>query len=196
MNASQIEVYKSLYRNKIRKEVRSIPPAVRRRKIRSIQRRLWSFVRQNKYKRLFIFVSKDWEVDTLNLIRRFIRSGIEVYLPRLGKARVLSAVRIQNVKRDLRKGPFGILEPISRRGKRANINDFGVLFVPGVAFDPRGVRLGRGGGYFDRFLAGRRISTKAIGISFSEQTQERLPKDVHDKLLDGYITDKETKIIS
>jgi 5,10-methenyltetrahydrofolate synthetase len=73
----------------------------------------------------------------------------------------------------------------------------GVL-VPGVAFDLLGQRLGRGGGYYDRFLR-ELLSMRSsgsrplmVGIGWAEQLIEQVPTEEHDVILDGVLTDRPT----
>ena len=55
-----------------------------------------------------------------------------------------------------------------------------LIIVPGIAFDKNNMRLGRGHGYYDRFLSGIPNKTKTIGLAFDCQVVEDLPKDSHD----------------
>ncbi|OFX11964.1 MAG: 5-formyltetrahydrofolate cyclo-ligase [Alphaproteobacteria bacterium RIFOXYD12_FULL_60_8] len=66
-----------------------------------------------------------------------------------------------------------------------------VVLVPLLAFDRRGVRLGFGGGYYDRTLESLRRSAEvqAIGLAFAGQEVDTLPKDRHDQLLDIIVTE-------
>ena len=64
-----------------------------------------------------------------------------------------------------------------------------VILVPGLAFTPDGRRLGQGGGWYDRFLPGRRVDCVTIGVGFAPQLVTDLPTEVHDVLLDAIITD-------
>ncbi len=72
-------------------------------------------------------------------------------------------------------------------------------FVPAIAFDRRGVRLGRGRGYYDRFLSETEKLRRSnglkslfkIGIGFHEQVVEELPCETHDVKLDAVLTDRE-----
>ena len=66
-----------------------------------------------------------------------------------------------------------------------------LIFVPLLAFDADGGRLGQGGGYYDRTLAalaGKR--PVVIGLAFSGQAVERVPCDPHDQKLDGILTER------
>jgi 5-formyltetrahydrofolate cyclo-ligase len=64
-----------------------------------------------------------------------------------------------------------------------------VVIVPGLAFTPHGDRLGHGGGWYDRFLAGRRPECRTIGVGFVEQIVDTLPVEDHDIRLDHVVTE-------
>jgi 5-formyltetrahydrofolate cyclo-ligase len=64
-----------------------------------------------------------------------------------------------------------------------------VIIVPGTAFTRRGERIGQGGGWYDRFLPGRRSDAVTIGIGFVPQLVESLPTEPHDVVLDCIVTD-------
>lgn len=68
----------------------------------------------------------------------------------------------------------------------------GVILIPGLAFTERGERLGRGKGFYDKYLS--HYHGIKIGICFSEQLEEMLPTEKHDVTLDYIVTDK--KIIN
>ncbi|MAT07166.1 MAG: hypothetical protein CL424_19210 [Acidimicrobiaceae bacterium] len=63
------------------------------------------------------------------------------------------------------------------------------VVVPGLGFTADGARLGRGGGWYDRFLAGRRLECVAIGVCFAEQVVDELPEEPHDIRVDMVVTD-------
>ena len=65
-----------------------------------------------------------------------------------------------------------------------------VVIVPGLAFTATGDRLGHGGGWYDRFLAGVRADCTAIGVCFAEQIVESLPVEAHDVTMDHVVTDR------
>ena len=58
------------------------------------------------------------------------------------------------------------------------------ILVPGVAFDKQGHRMGRGKGYYDRFLAGLPDSSKKVGVCFPYQIVEQVPTEDHDFVMD------------
>jgi 5-formyltetrahydrofolate cyclo-ligase len=64
-----------------------------------------------------------------------------------------------------------------------------VVIVPGLAFTAAGDRLGQGGGWYDRFLAGCREECTTIGVGFREQLVAALPVEPHDVRLDRVVVD-------
>ena len=91
---------------------------------------------------------------------------------------------------DLKKGRFGVLEPSDLSPQF--MDTVGICFVPGVAFDTKGNRLGFGKGYYDRFLSDKPQITK-IGICYDFQLLRKLtiPAEEFDIKMDMIITEKE-----
>lgn len=87
---------------------------------------------------------------------------------------------------ELVKGAYGIYEP--RIIEPAEVNDIDIAFIPGIAFDRRGGRLGFGKGYYDRFLS--EFHGVKIGFCYEFQLIDTLPLDSHDIPMDIIITEK------
>ncbi len=83
-------------------------------------------------------------------------------------------------------GHFGIREPVSPVLYPKNQID--LIVVPGVAFDRKGNRLGRGGGHYDRLLEG--FSGVSAGVAFDFQVLPDIPAEPHDKPVDFLVTEK------
>lgn len=90
------------------------------------------------------------------------------------------------------RGPLGIRQP--PRDHVVSIDAIGAFLVPGLAFDPRGVRLGFGGGYYDRYLAQVRSNVLLIGIAFDWQICHALPLEAHDVRMTHVMTPSQTII--
>lgn len=86
-------------------------------------------------------------------------------------------------------GPLGLREPDPLRCPRVPPTQIDCLFVPGVAFDPEGFRLGRGGGFYDRFLSQAPPALPGIGLMFSLQKIPAVPREPHDQALRSVITE-------
>jgi len=87
-------------------------------------------------------------------------------------------------------GHYGIREPLSPA--LFPMDKVGLVIVPGVAFDRKGNRLGRGGGYYDRLLEG--FPGASVAVAFDFQVLSEIPLEPHDKPVDALAT--ETEIVN
>jgi 5-formyltetrahydrofolate cyclo-ligase len=87
-------------------------------------------------------------------------------------------------------GPFGVREPDPAVCPRLDLLELDCIFAPGLAFDLRGHRLGRGGGYYDAALAQLDIGTPRIGLMFACQQAPEVPRDAHDQILELIVTEE------
>jgi 5-formyltetrahydrofolate cyclo-ligase len=93
----------------------------------------------------------------------------------------------------LKRNRLGIPEP--RTGETLGARWLDVVFLPLVGFDAQGVRLGTGGGYYDRAFAFRRRRSawhvpRLVGLAYAFQQVERIAPAPHDVLLDAVVTDE------
>lgn len=139
-----------------------------------------------------LYAAKDNEVGTDLLLANGFSSGRRVLLPRvIPETRELVIVRVSSGA-ELFPGSFGLLEPTgSEIVPVANLGP-ALFCVPGVAFSPMGQRLGRGGGYFDRILAGVGPQTVTAGLAYSFQLLDRLPESPNDRRLNLIFTESAT----
>ena len=103
------------------------------------------------------------------------------------EGRTLVFVRVERWQ-DLVRGRFDLLEPPSG-GTAVSLEAEDAVVVPGVAFDARGWRLGRGGGYYDRTFPPGRPGPLLIGAAFTRQRVEEVPHDSHDRSMDAIVTE-------
>lgn len=137
--------------------------------------------------RVAVFLSFGDEIDTWGIVAAAWRLGKEVWAPKVDeKARVLRWGRVRG-RDDLVPGPYrGILEPEQAVAADAVRPD--LVIVPGLAFDGEGYRLGYGGGYYDRCLAGWPGAAR-YGYAFAWQRVDRVPREHHDVPVDALVTD-------
>jgi 5-formyltetrahydrofolate cyclo-ligase len=88
-------------------------------------------------------------------------------------------------------GPFGLREPDPLHCPRIPISEIDCVFVPGLAFDQDGYRLGRGGGFYDYFLTKAPANLPRFGLMFECQRVANVPHEQHDQRLKTYLTEKE-----
>lgn len=142
-----------------------------------------------KAKTIMMYLALNPEVQTYQMIEGALRLGKRVALPVCGiKAKKITPCLIKGLEsRCFKEGPYGIKEPSGR--KAVNIREIDLCLVPGLAFDLSGNRLGRGMGYYDRFLGSLAEGTPKIGLAFKFQVLKSLssyclPHDLRvDKLI-------------
>lgn len=136
-----------------------------------------------------VFWSIGDEPPTLPLLQSLARQGIATALPAiLGRGKPL-ALRLWKEGEPLAQGQWGIKEPVAE----AEEGFPDLLFVPLVAYDRSGNRLGYGAGYYDRTLARLRSMKPviAVGIAYAAQEAEGIPIDPTDEKLDFVLNDRE-----
>ncbi len=84
------------------------------------------------------------------------------------------------------EGTFGIMEPQS--GEPIEPRKIDVMVVPGVAFTPSGDRLGRGKGYYDRYLSREGFRAYCVGVCYPHQMVDELPVEPHDRRMDEVVS--------
>lgn len=167
----------------------------------SVISKLLSHPAVQQAKNILFYYSLPDEVYTHEAINHLQENGKNVYLPKiLGKEMVF-------LKYDetLEKGKYGIMEPTddaspsfylqeeidNRDENQSDIrNSCDVAVIPGVAFDIEGNRLGRGGGYYDRYFRSKPTGTKGlklIGICFPFQLFDQIPTEPHDLRVDDVL---------
>ena len=136
------------------------------------------------------FAATQTEVDLSHLYESLLRSNVRLFFPRVMGPGQMVFARVQSLD-DLEPGAFGILEP---RGEPAAVESIDAFLVPGLAFDGHGVRLGFGGGYYDRaleaFLEPSADRPLLIGVGYSWQVVDvELPVDEWDVRLSHVATE-------
>jgi 5-formyltetrahydrofolate cyclo-ligase len=140
---------------------------------------------------VLLYDAIDGELDPAALRTAADAVGKSVYYPRVANSG--STVVFVHVApgEGLKRGRWGIGEPTGNQLFRAESP--ALVIVPGVAFDPRGTRLGRGLGCYDRALRHLGASCASIGLAFSVQLVPSLPREDHDEPV-GFIA-IETEIL-
>lgn len=91
---------------------------------------------------------------------------------------------------DLQRGPLGVWEPIPATERSIELSDLNLILVPGLAFSRQdGARLGRGGGYYDRFLARPEVTSNRQALAFEAQLFPSIPHETHDLSVPALLTE-------
>jgi len=125
------------------------------------------------------------EVSTHELIRQYSQKKT-ILLPKvIGDGEM--EIRRYRGEGDLQQGAYGIMEPCGELF--TDYDEIDLAIIPGMAFDPKGNRLGRGKGYYDRFLSCAR-NTYKVGICFPFQLVDDVPVENMDIAMDAVLSKK------
>jgi 5-formyltetrahydrofolate cyclo-ligase len=133
------------------------------------------------------------ELDSAPLFALARRRGWHIYLPRVDRARHGRKMRFVEAGGRERLNRLGIREPQASRTIGARWLD--LVLVPLVGFDAQGMRLGMGGGFYDRAFAYRRWrhawrGPRLVGVAYAFQQLPRILPAQHDVHLDAVVTEK------
>jgi 5-formyltetrahydrofolate cyclo-ligase len=150
---------------------------------------------QPEYQRaemIMIFLSTAHEVDTSQIALRAWADLKRVLAPRVAwEQRRLLPIEIKSLTSDVRPGMMGLREPVE--GLPIPVSDIDLVIVPGLAFDGHGNRLGRGRGFYDRFLAHRDFRGVSCALALDDQVVERVPADERDIRVRMLVTDRRVR---
>lgn len=130
------------------------------------------------------------ELDASRLALAAWRDDKIVLAPKVNyRQRHMIAVEIRSLDAGLEAGAYGIPEPVT--WEPWPVEQIDLVIVPGLAFDRKGNRLGRGAGFYDRFLSRPEMRAVTCGIAFAEQVLDGLPTGDRDVPLKMLATDEE-----
>lgn len=171
----------------MRSALAALAPAQRAAKSAAILQRLFERADFKAARTIMAYASFGTEVETLDLPRRCIENKQRLVLPRIGTAdNSMHAHLIQDLSRELAAHPLGFREPRPNTPQIAP-DEIDLIVIPGLAFSKQGIRLGRGQGYYDRFLS--RTTAFRIGLAFDVQILDTLPFEAHDELVNAVMTE-------
>jgi 5-formyltetrahydrofolate cyclo-ligase len=134
------------------------------------------------------------EIDVTPVAVQCFRLGKTVCVPKVDwDRREMTAAEVNSIDDDvLDCDEHGVRSPKDCRPVLPNTID--LVIVPGLAFDQRGNRLGRGGGYYDRFIKKLRTSTTTVGLVFDTQIVPAVPFKKSDAAVDMVVTDRRVAV--
>ncbi len=130
-----------------------------------------------------LYASLPDELPTSSVIKRW-SCHKRILLPRVGSDCQMEFFEYDPTQ--ISKGAYGISEP---EGEVSTpIEEIDIIIVPGVAFTLEGARLGRGKGYYDRYLSRTKNRAYTFGVCYLHQIIDSIPVEPHDVILDEVIT--------
>lgn len=177
----------------MREQRRALGSIQQRKAAIQLRQRILSFSGLQRSQHIAFYISNDGEPDLTRLMQVCHRAGKSIWLPCIGSDRDMAFRRHRPGAR-LIKNRYGIGEPPAGNTSRTGMQ-MDLVFMPLVAFDRKGNRLGMGGGFYDRaFSLHRRRQSRPLllGVAHSFQQVESLPADPWDIPMAAVAT--ETKI--
>ncbi len=153
----------------------------------SLTQALLQFPAYPKAQKIMAYLSLPGEADLDDFIRAAMAEGKEIYVPVCLPDFQMEAGRLSDMAHFM-KGPHG-LRDLPPGYETARPEDLDWVLVPAVAVDGAGHRLGRGAGYYDRFLS-RVSQEKRVAVVWDFQLTERIPAEAHDLSMGAVITEK------
>jgi 5-formyltetrahydrofolate cyclo-ligase len=141
-----------------------------------IKKKLFASKEYRKAKTILFYASFDGEVDTKKMVKQAQKHGKRIALPVILEDRKsIIPSEVYDLNKELGIGLYGIKQPRISCLRPVDLSDIDLVIVPGVAFAKNGCRLGRGKGYYDRFLKKLPSKTATFGLAFDFQVVESLP---------------------
>jgi len=178
-------------RRELRARRRAIQGVARKRAARELATRVSAARLLRPGRRIGLYLSNSEEIETGPLLTLARERGCHIALPRIASLRH-DRMRFHQWTGVIRRGPFGIREPLG--GPALAPRELDVVFMPLVGFDAQGNRIGMGRGFYDRHFAHRRLLSRyrrplLVGLAYDVQQVAALPRAAHDVPLDAIVTE-------
>ncbi len=188
---SSAEARKAL-RKALRAKRRAVTPEFRVKAGRQVARNVDRVFRLRPGLRVAVYASFREELDSSPLIRLARKRGCRIFLPRIDPRTISMKFVEATVGAHETVNHLGIVEPKGTKPIAARWLD--LVLLPLVGFDARGMRLGMGGGYYDRTFAyrNRHIAWRGprlVGVAYSFQQVPSIDRQWHDVPLDAVVTE-------
>ncbi len=169
---------KAQIRSKILLKLKTQKEEDRNRKSKLIQDKLLRNKVFRKAKIVMFYIAFGGEVNTEEMIKEAKKIGKLICVPICRKDKETMQPAILEDHAKLKVGPYGVWEPVAET--LVQPADLDLIITPGLAFDKKGNRLGRGKGYYDRFLSKLSNRAPSIGLAFDFQILPLVPTTCYD----------------
>lgn len=164
-------------RSQFKRQLNDLPSAEKRRQSQLLVSKLSEFF-ANRQGYWTIFSPLNDEPNLLPLLS--LTNAIEWVFPKIESKEEIHFYKVSTPEEMVANLFLRVEEPKGEQSQRVGPEQISGLLIPGLAFDKKGVRLGRGGGYYDRYL--EKYKGLKLGVTFNEGlTSETLPRESHDQ---------------
>ncbi len=181
---------KAQLRLELQKCLAGISAEQRKEKSRRACRKLIATPEFQNASTVMMYLSLPHELDTSEAILCAWQMGKTVVVPKVSwQQRHMIPVQINSLETGFSEEVGGLRNPTT--GAPVPFEDIDLVVAPGLGFDRKGNRLGRGGSYYDRFFSNKDLKAMKCGFAFAEQVKETVPVTEHDVPVDMLVSDEE-----
>lgn len=183
-----IKEQKQRLREHLRIEIKQLNKQRKKQESAIVRERLANYIREHIPESNVIasFAGLPSEPELLELHE--LLPSHKIAYPKCGPNRTMEFYLVNDVDTELISGTYGIREPNDVAENKVAIPDIALFIVPAFAYTPNGIRLGKGGGYYDRALILASKNAPRVGVIFSIQMLSNIPTETHDIPVDLVIT--------
>lgn len=184
---------KAALREKINRVRKTLDPKDIGRMSAGIAENLFALKDYQQSQKVLVYLALESEAQTGRIVEKSFKDGKRVFVPVVDREKdelLISELPDQKIK--LVKGACGVQEPVEKDWKISAPEIIDLAIIPGLAFDREGARLGRGKGYYDRFLKRLSPHVPRLGLAFGCQVLPSIPYCEHDVRVHKVVTESET----
>ncbi len=160
-------------------------------KYHRIQTQVFEFANFREAQISFMNVSGNDQIPMEPIIRKALDIEKAIVLPVFTDTKnVFNLCKISDYDKDLVLNKNDILEPDPEKCKKVPLDDIDIAFIPGLAFDDKGGRIGLGNNYYTRLITRLPETCRKVSLAFEEQIVEQIQMDSRKHTVDIIITDK------
>ena len=196
--SSPVKIAKSVLRKRVKSEASRVSMEERTRQSQSVTRQLLALPQYQRSQRVSVYLNMPDEVQTGDIVADLLRAGKQCFIPRYeSSSSNMEMVRLYSLA-DLAALPttkWNIQQPAltERREEALQTGGLDLILMPGLAFSRSGHRLGRGRGYYDRYLTRCREAQGrppvTVALAFRQQVVEEVPVEETDVPVDVVLCD-------
>lgn len=181
--------HKRALRAALRQRLMSLTPGELHDRSAAATRRLAETGEFRRAKAVMIFLPLRYEVDACPVALKGWQAGKVVTVPLVSyQQKHMIPVTLRSLDDPMDTDGYGVRTPTTQEPYPIELID--LVVVPGLGFDREGGRIGRGGGFYDRFLSQESFRGVACGLALSDQVIDSVPRHEHDVPLDMLVTDE------
>ncbi len=169
----------------------AVEKQVRETKYYKIETKVFEFANFMEARVSFMHTGGNTEIPMENIIRKALQIEKTIVLPVFTDTKnAFHLCKISDFDKDLVLNASDVLEPNPEKCKKVSLDEIDIAFIPGLAFDDKGGRIGFGNNYYTKFITKLPETCRKVSLAFEEQIVDQIQMDSRKHTVDIIITDK------